>query len=383
LSKNPAIVVLAYNRPESLKRLLSSLEKANYSSSVQLIISLDHADNNPEVLHVATSFDWKYGIKEIIKHDKQLGLYEHVMRCGAFSYDHEAIIMLEDDLYVSPYFYDVSLQLLGFSSQKNDISQISLYSPYLNEFADNDRFITVEDGKDLYLMKSASSWGQLWTADMWEGFDKWLQTADIKKLKAWNDVPPKILKWPSSSWKKIYNAYLVDQDKYVLYSKKSYTTNLGNSGTNHRSETYVYNVTLAEDILHIDHEISSIRKYDQYMELMPTDQERREIGLAGEVLYYDVFGIRPLKTYLDAYLITFRETSSALKSYSRELMPYHLNVISNIEGNQLYLTKGRDCNPKSRWNQSILSILKSYRVKYLVKGLWEKVFFKLRSKLSK
>ena len=42
----PAIIVIAYNREESLKRLLTSLNNAIYESDdITLIISIDKSDN--------------------------------------------------------------------------------------------------------------------------------------------------------------------------------------------------------------------------------------------------------------------------------------------------------------------------------------------------
>ena len=48
---NPAIVVAAYNRSVSLKRLLTSLLNANYTGcqDIPLIISIDKNDNSFEL----------------------------------------------------------------------------------------------------------------------------------------------------------------------------------------------------------------------------------------------------------------------------------------------------------------------------------------------
>ncbi|MBO7310305.1 MAG: hypothetical protein J6U86_02795, partial [Clostridia bacterium] len=62
----PAIVAVGYNRPNDLKRLLSTIGSAEYDSSdITLVISLDKATNEDEVLAVANEFEWKYGEKII------------------------------------------------------------------------------------------------------------------------------------------------------------------------------------------------------------------------------------------------------------------------------------------------------------------------------
>ena len=52
----PAIIVIAYNREESLKRLLTSLNNAIYESDdITLIISIDKSDNE-KVFKAADEF---------------------------------------------------------------------------------------------------------------------------------------------------------------------------------------------------------------------------------------------------------------------------------------------------------------------------------------
>ena len=61
---NPAIIVVAYNRPSSLQRLLNSLTRADYSvyDSINLIISIDYS-NSAEVISIAKNFSWQFGQK--------------------------------------------------------------------------------------------------------------------------------------------------------------------------------------------------------------------------------------------------------------------------------------------------------------------------------
>ena len=44
---NPVIVVVAYNRENCMRRLLSALANAVYGDEVTLIISIDYGDNQP------------------------------------------------------------------------------------------------------------------------------------------------------------------------------------------------------------------------------------------------------------------------------------------------------------------------------------------------
>jgi len=103
---NIPVIVVAYDRPEPLKRLLRSINKAIYEHPVKLIISVDYKKNN-DVIGVVNDFDWGHGSKEIIEHEKNLGLREHILFCGDLVRDYDGVIILEDDLYVSPFFINM------------------------------------------------------------------------------------------------------------------------------------------------------------------------------------------------------------------------------------------------------------------------------------
>src|SRR3972149_37425 len=85
----PAIVLSAYNRPQTLERLLISLQKEAYPAGrgVPLIISIDCGENgiHPEVRKVAEQFVWPFGPKEVLCHERHLGLVEQVLFCGGLT----------------------------------------------------------------------------------------------------------------------------------------------------------------------------------------------------------------------------------------------------------------------------------------------------------
>ena len=106
MSMKPAIVVVAYNRDKALKRLLNSLESADYSgfSDITLVISIDKSDST-EVIETAEAFSWEQGEKRVITHPERLGLKKHILGLGDLTAEFGSIIMLEDDLFVSPLLY--------------------------------------------------------------------------------------------------------------------------------------------------------------------------------------------------------------------------------------------------------------------------------------
>ena len=107
------IVIAAYNRLEPLTRLLQSLAKAVYPLDVKLIISIDGGGGNQTIIDTANRFEWKHGEKQVIVHDVNLGLRKHILKCGELTKYYDGIVLLEDDLYVSPYFYTYNVRILN------------------------------------------------------------------------------------------------------------------------------------------------------------------------------------------------------------------------------------------------------------------------------
>ena len=153
-----AVIVVGYNRPGSLKRILQSLAKADYNyTDITLHISIDHSGNE-EVVDIAKMFEWKYGEKKVMYHPERLGLRRHIISCGDLTEEYGAVMILEDDLYVSPDYYNYAMQALEKYGDCPQIAGISLNtrkelleSPY--------PFYPLHTGYDVYFQQFASSCG--------------------------------------------------------------------------------------------------------------------------------------------------------------------------------------------------------------------------------
>lgn len=150
--KKIPVVIVAYNRPAPLKRLLDSVTKGVYSGQVKLIISIDGGDNS-DVLSIAENFRWVHGEKEIIHHKTNIGLRNHILSLGDLTLKYDGIILIEDDLYVSPYFYEYAIEAMEFYNEDNIIAGISLYSHRYNETA-RLPFTPLSDDSDVFFCKS-------------------------------------------------------------------------------------------------------------------------------------------------------------------------------------------------------------------------------------
>lgn len=255
---NPAIVVVAYNRPQALKGLLASLLRAEYQGNdIPLVISIDGGGIS-EVVAIAEAFEWPFGKKIIRKQSSQLGLKQHILACVKLTKEHDNIILLEDDLEVAEGYYQFAIDALAVYGNDEAIAGISLYS-YATTESDFSDFKAPSNGLDSYLMQFPSSWGQAWTVGQWLGFEVWLgnnPNPDFGKL------PNYIQRWGNQSWKKLFALYLIETGKFFVYPKSSFTTNKGYAGTHFAQQLTLFDVPLHSGPNLTLTPLDTLKKYD-------------------------------------------------------------------------------------------------------------------------
>ncbi|WP_339171877.1 glycosyltransferase [Anoxybacillus sp. FSL W8-1294] len=331
------IVVVAFNRPDSLKRNLKALLKADYPGKVRLVISIDKG-NNKHVLDIANSFDWKYGEKIVIYQKENIGLRRHILKCGDLTNQYGNIILLEDDIYVSPNFYNFALQALEFYQDHKEIAGISLYSPRFNETASLP-FEPLQSNYDVFFSQLPSSWGQLWTASQWNDFRNWYNNESNLKIKPDDyNLPDNVKKWPESSWKKYFIKYMVDNQKFFVYPYISLTTNFGDIGTHFWRKNNAFQVPLSYNI---KKEFKFCRldetnvRYDVFNENIGIieifDKEIRNN------ITVDLYGKKSEKAYKKYLLTTKKLNYHIIKQYDLTMKPIEDNILQNIPGNSIFL----------------------------------------------
>jgi len=340
------IVVVAYNRPNSLKRLLISLAKASYpSKDVQLIISIDKAEEPKGVPEIAEDFLWEHGAKKIIKHKANLGLRKHVTQCASFSKEYGSVIVLEDDLFVSPYFYEFAQEAILFSSDKSYIGGISLYAHQFNVHT-RSNFSPIQDGYDNWYFQFASSWGQVWTKDQWVHFDTWYFQNET--LKDTHLLPSNVARWSNKSWLKYYITYLIEFNRYFLYPKVSFTTNFSDAGTHIGQDSTLYQVPLAlgskKSGYHFSELNTSNAVYDAFYE---NTKIAKFLNLEKKSLCVNLNGKR--RNFQDKKYVISDDVLhyKVIQSYGRSLKPIDLNIFCEIPGNDIFLydTEIKEKNP--------------------------------------
>lgn len=342
LTVRPAIVVVTFNRPNALARILKTISAARYDGMVDvpLVISVDKSEHT-DVLAVAKAFEWSHGSKRIIEHHENLGLKKHVISCGDLTEEYEAIILLEDDLLVSPEYYQYAVQALNFYDDQPEVSGISLYSYDFNEYAES-RFTPLEDGFDNYFIQTACSWGQAWTASQWNAFKAWYKNC-LSFEEGSDRLPQKLLEWSERSWKKFFIKYMICTNKYFVYPRVSLSTNSGESGTNHRGSLN-YQVPL--QLGHRDYCFSqlerSLSRYDGHYELEAQCLQQLNPALKDMDFECDLYGTKVIENVKSTHLLSIKECTDAITSYDLSLVPQELNIAFGLPGSYFSLGKAAD-----------------------------------------
>lgn len=326
-----AIVVVTFNRPNSLERLLKSLYYSDYTgySDIILYISIDFSDNS-ECQKIAESFDWIHGDKIIISHNSNLGLKKHILSCGDLVKKHDAIIVLEDDLLVSPQYFKFAVSAYDFYKNDSRIAGISLYNYNYNENA-YCGFEPIYDGFDNYFMQVPSSWGQMWTKDNWEDFRNYTNEERFENESSLF-IPDKVLTWPiNKSWKRSFYKFLITKDKYFIFPRNSLTTNCGDMGANvsYDYDVFQSSLSIKNHKYYFSSFDNSYSIYDSYFEFH--ELAFMKFSHSYESVSFDLYGTKPIHKIKTKFLFSIKNCENSIRKFDFKILPYENNVILNVE----------------------------------------------------
>lgn len=362
--KNVAIVVVGYKRITSISRLLKSLLLAEYPTNkeIPLILSID-CSGNKALYDYVNNFAWPYGEKSVNIQTNRLGLKKHIYQCGDLTKFFKAIIILEDDIVVSPVFYSYVLQVVDKYADDARIAEISLYKNERNGYIGLP-FVNEQNGSDVFLMQDVSTWGQCWTESMWNAFKKWRDCHSEDYVQN-IDMPQVIKNW-ERAWSKYYNAYVVDTHKYILYPNMSLTTNFNDSGEHGGSNNSIVQVNLLQQsfsyrLLNFE----NLVKYDIYFN---NEKIYDWLEIDKENLCLDIYGFGLVTN--KQYLLTTKEMPYKLiNSFALNMRPFELNIKYKVEGNSilLYDTSIKKTLSKSRYSKDLVSyFLQGFNLRLLI-----------------
>lgn len=331
---NIAIVAVAYNRVNSLQRLLHSLENAYYAEKVTLIISIDKS-NTDIVERFADNYLWPHGEKIVDKHDKNLGLRPHMLSLGKWFETFDAIVVLEDDIVVSPNFFTYTAQAVNTYSSCPDVAGIGLYG-YCVNFQTGHPFTPFKDEHDSYFMNCALSWGEIWMRDSWNSFYNWY--IQHQNFTAEAHLPTRICRWNEKSWLKYHTRYCIEENKYFVHPYISLSSNFGDAGVhNDEGGHTAYQVELQQGIK----DNFSFPKfglegvyYDGFFE---NKSLYKHLGLSADELCLDLQGEWHNRLNKRYWLTTEVRNYKIIKSFGLNYRPIELNVLLDNKGTRIFL----------------------------------------------
>ncbi len=367
--QKPAIVTVGYSRAYDLLRLLNSIEQAEYDSNdIPLVISLDKAPNEQEVVKVAEDFVWTHGEKIIRTFETRQGLRKHVLQCGDLSEKYGAVIILEDDLIVSPGFYKYVQQALERYHDEPCITGVSVYSHEWNGYA-RKNFYPMADKFDTYLGQYSISWGQCWTEKWWKPFREWYAKCE-DKLPYSYDVPYHINYWSDKSWGKYFANYIVEKNLFYVVPRYSFSTNCSDVGEHVKTPDNVHQVRLmlgAKDTYYFPN-VDEAMKYDIFFESMDLKQYLKEY-IGNDDVCINLADLKREKIKQRYILTPGSLPYKVIRTWGLMMRPAEMNIIYNIPGEEikLYDTSVPDKKPKDCHFQIMRFEVKGFSVKSLGK----------------
>ncbi len=335
-----AIVVVGFNRVDSIKRLLVSLEKAKYPFyGVPLIISIDASDEQ-ELYDYVNKYEWSYGPLYINIQEKRLGLRNHIIQCGDYTQFFKGIILLEDDLFVSEYFYSYALKALDFYFNEERIGGFSLYKNEVSSLANNMPVEFVNDGSSSFLMQSPATWGEFWSDKQWSLFKSWYNNFDDSTINDL-DLPECVKQW-KKAWSKYYMAYLIQTERFFLFPNISHTTCFTEVGEHGQTSPCLGQVNLLCGLANY-----SFRKFEElvcYDIFLSNMQIYEWMGIPSDELCVDLYGFNPNASKFKYILSPYIYNLPIIKKYGLRLHPIELNIKYEVQGSGLFLYSNENSN---------------------------------------
>jgi hypothetical protein len=343
---HPTLVVLAYNRPGPLKRLLSSLTRASYptNQAVDLILSIDRGKDgaDPSVSSIAAEYQWPYGGKRLLCHDQHLGLVEHFYFSGKLAEETGSIVLLEDDLMVSPMFYQFASQALQYYEADDRIAGISLYSLWFNGYTQYP-FVPLPDEADVFFLQVPYTQGQAFTGAQWRRFAQW-RSEPGSHPKPGDHLHEMFLNFDAEDWFPIRTKYLIDTGRYYVFPRVSLSTGMGDAGTHFSKSSAFFQVPLqgSKDTYLFKPIDQSIGVYDSFFEILPDRLDSQSDWFKGMHYAVDLNGTKSRHNIQAEFVLTSRPCKSPLHSFGKLMWPMEANIIENIPGSEIVFCNAND-----------------------------------------
>ncbi len=280
------IAIFSYRRLDNLKRLVQSLLLNSLASQSNLFIYSDGPKNEEDRLAVEACREYIKKIKgfssvTLINRDDNLGLSKSITTgISEVLKTHETIIVLEDDLIVSPHFLKFMNEALDkYHDNDNVISIHGYVYPVKNKLP------------EIFFLRGADCWGwgtwrrgwDLFNSDGRELLKKLILNNQIKEFNFNNSfnysgMLRDQIDGKNNSWAILWYASAFILNKLTLYPGKSLISNAGNNGFGtHGNNSTIFDVILSLDALDlkdvpVEHSKFAAEAFEDYFRRLSRDR---------------------------------------------------------------------------------------------------------------
>lgn len=228
------VKILTYNRLPSLQRLVSSLSKVKYKQPINIEFEIE-GGAPVKLQEYVSNLSWERGETKVHNRVVKGGLIQAVIESWEPQTDTEAAIFLEDDIEVSPYFFnwlDAGMQILQTPSlgiPSSRVLGISLYTPRLIETVHPKQKIEFDNlvPNNVFLYQLPCSWGALYFPNHWRQFRAYMRHR--LQMEDHVEVYGSTTNGWKGSWKKFMVEFMWINDLFMLYpnyqNQTSFATN--------------------------------------------------------------------------------------------------------------------------------------------------------------
>jgi hypothetical protein len=236
----PALVIFGYNRPTHLRRVIDQLSRATLVSEIDLYFFIDGPKTDADkemvakVREIAASVTFARSVS-LAEGSTNLGLAESVISgVSQVLKNYESVIVLEDDILVSPCFLTFMVDALAKFATSREVFSISGYN-YPLKYRSGD--------PDYYLSHRSSSWGWATWRDRWKQVDWSCSTYEKTKsekslIQEFNrggndlfDLLTMQMEGKIDSWSIRFDYALFENRSFCLHPKLSLVENIGFDGS--------------------------------------------------------------------------------------------------------------------------------------------------------
>lgn len=285
------IVLFVYNRPDHVRNVIWSLVQNELAVKSEIFIYSDAAKGKEDEKYVQEVRNYINSINgfskvHIIEREKNWGLARNIIDgVGNLISKYGKIIVLEDDLILSPYFLQFMNDALCVYENEDKVAHI-----HGCEFF-NDTTLP-----DTFLIKWAGSWGWGTWEKSWRLFNedgnllleelknrRLTKTFDFNNAYGYTRMLQKQVEGKNNSWAIRWNASLFLKDKLSLNAGKSLVKNVGFDGSGtHCGDDNLYDSSLFMNRLQVN-KIEPLNE-DLYARKIIEDYYRRTNSFKAKLL---------------------------------------------------------------------------------------------------